>query len=198
MEIFKSSYKDKRELIDKARENARENYGERTVSYYCTFKAIYDLVDTDLPFESVKLLDGFFGGFCLSGNICGALSGGAAAIGLVLGSAEPEFSEDFREIIKSDLSGPEKAKLMSKGTGAPAVYNQLVNRFEEKYGTIKCSELFEPWKEDPICVPRYKQCMEIIMDVAEIVAELLYEIEEEGLESFEMGENLYSYLLEEK
>lgn len=198
---IKKIYRDlsNKELVEKAKQNAKKNINEIRVSYLSTFRAVYDLIETDTPYESVKMLSGFGFGFGSSGNICGALAGGMAILGIVYGSSEPpepSAQKALSEIIKrGDMSPREKARSELAEFKEGAIYNQLISRFRKKFGSCLCKELFEPWKDNPVCVERYKNCHEIISEVAGMVMELLLEAEEKGLDSFEYGRTGYSYLL---
>ena len=185
------------ELIKKAKKNAKENIKEFTgLSYLSVFKSIYDLVKTPVPFESAKLLSGFGLGVGGSGNVCGALSGGIAAIGLVYGETEPTYNGDrFSEIVKKEgMAQEEKKEELKSLIRHGAIYNRLVNKFEEKFGSSQCSELIDEWKENPICVKRYKNCHKIIIETAGMVMELLLKAENEGLDSFDFGKMVYDKL----
>lgn len=188
------------DLIEKAKEKAGKNINEFTgYSYLSVFKAIYELIETPIPFESVKMLSGFGLGFGWSGNICGALSGGMAALGLVYGRSEPEPDmEKFSKIVRDKKRSPEeKLEAISPLMKDKAIYNQLVNRFKHKFGTCLCKDLFQPWRDDPICIERYKKCHGVIIETAGLVMELLLEADRNGLDSFEPGETAYNYLIED-
>jgi C_GCAxxG_C_C family probable redox protein len=54
------------------------------------FLAVYDFLGSDIPAEAVAMLSGFGGGIGgTRDNVCGAISGGVAAIGLVHGRRNP-------------------------------------------------------------------------------------------------------------
>jgi len=192
----------KENLIKKAKENAINNIKELGgISYLCVFKALYDMLETDIPYEAVKLLTGFTLGVGLSGNICAALLSGIAVLGLVYGRVSPMGDLEkrkFRDIVKNEtLSAKDKARLLLSMSKELFIYNQLVNRFKRKFGSLLCSDLWSDWKENPICIARFKRCHEIIVETAGMTMELLLDANEKGLTSLPVGDTVYSYLFAE-
>jgi len=85
------------------------------------FLVMHQLTETDLPAEAVCMLSGFGGGVGgIRDNICGAVSGGVAAIGLVHGRRKP----------------PEGSK-----ERAYEVSREFVARFRTMFATTLCREL---------------------------------------------------------
>jgi C_GCAxxG_C_C family probable redox protein len=85
------------------------------------FLAVHALLDTDIPPAAVALLSGFGGG--VGGareGICGAVSGGVAAIGLVHGRPNPPDGDRER---------------------AYEVSRDFVCQFRTAFGTTVCREL---------------------------------------------------------
>lgn len=78
-----------------------------------------------LPLEQALALMGGFGGGCGKGEICGALSGAIAAIGL----AKPH-----------NLPGDRKAKEEIRQTAA-----ETVDAFRAEFGCVTCRELLEKY-----------------------------------------------------
>ena len=66
-----------------------------------------------------RIATGFGGGIARNGDVCGALSGGVMAIGLVLGRDSPEASRDPCNV----------------------AVDRLYNSFMAKFGSCKCREL---------------------------------------------------------
>ena len=117
----------------------------------------------DIPKEVMLAALGGFGGGCRCGEVCGALSGAVATIGLVFpyvtaSDAEAKqllirksaelsgrFREEFSavrctEILKTDVSTPElmqKAKEEGKTSGCPDVVRFAVGLTEEIYNSRK-------------------------------------------------------------
>lgn len=192
---LKEEYEDlsNEELIARVKSKVEKNIRKmQGVSYICVFKAIYDMINTEIPYECVKMLSGFGGGVGLSGkNVCGALSGGMAALGLVYGSPKP-FEGRYSEILEKNNLGKRMEKWKNL-TRKKAIYNQLINRFKKKFGSCRCDKLIEPWNDEPFDRKRTKNCLEIMKGTAEIVMELILEAEEGGLESFEFGNMVWGH-----
>ncbi len=104
--------------------------------------AVCDAFEIDIPDEILKVTSGLGGGVGFSGCICGALNGGAIAIGMFL--------------------GPAKA---SPATSSIARINkQLADWFEESYATTCCRQLR---RRRPFASREVKQmCTEITADTA--------------------------------
>ena len=154
------------EIVEIARKRAKEIFnGKRANCAEGVFRAIYELVDTELPPEVSALLTPLGGGVATRGENCAAMLAGVIALGLVYGRLKP--SEDELEEHRGTL------------WDTYSLFNQLPHRFKEKFGTINCWDLTEPYiygtKE---C---RHNCEEIIGDTAAMVMELLMEAEKEGL-----------------
>lgn len=192
---LKEEFKDlsDRELISAAKKHLDKNIEEmQGISYLCVFGSIYDMIETEIPKEAVKILTGFSGGFGLSGRyVCGALSGGMAALGLVYGSPNP-LEGSLKEILERD-SLEEKQKQLRSLLWKNAIYNQLVNRFKKKFGSCTCDKLIEQWNEDPFDLERTKKCLRIMKGTVEMVMELILEAEEKGIDSFDFGDMTWGH-----
>ncbi|MBW1945288.1 MAG: C_GCAxxG_C_C family protein [Deltaproteobacteria bacterium] len=152
--------------VEKARKRAMEIFnGKRANCAESVFRAVYELVDTELPPEVSALLTPLGGGIATRGENCAAMLAGVIALGLVYGRLKP--SEDELEEHRGTL------------WDTYSLFNQLPHRFKEKFGTINCWDLTEPYiygtKE---C---RHNCEEIIGNTAAMVMELLQEAEKEGL-----------------
>ncbi len=103
--------------------------------------------------DLVRAMSGLAGGLGFTGDVCGALSGGACLLGLYAGRGTPEEEED------------EKLKLMVA---------ELVDWFSEEYGTlyggIHCEVILG---DDPR--NRTARCPNIVMGCYEKVKALLSE-----------------------
>ncbi|MBW1773763.1 MAG: C_GCAxxG_C_C family protein [Deltaproteobacteria bacterium] len=154
--------------VEKARKRAMEIFNGKRARANCAesvFRAVYELVDTELPPEVSALLTPLGGGIATRGENCAAMLAGVIALGLVYGRLKP--SEDELEEHRGTL------------WDTYSLFNQLPHRFKEKFGTINCWDLTEPYiygtKE---C---RHNCEEIIGNTAAMVMELLQEAEKEGL-----------------
>lgn len=113
--------------------------------------AVCDAFEIEIPDEILKVTSGLGGGVGFSGCICGALNGGAIAIGMFL--------------------GPAKA---SPATSSIARVNkQLADWFEESYATTCCRQLR---RRRPFASREVKQmCTEITADTAKKVVTIISE-----------------------
>ena len=111
------------EMMDKAFEYGKKYESRNGGCSQCTLAAIFDVlgVENDDVFKSVTALaDGV--GLTGEGH-CGALSGGAIAIGYLYGREKKDFTDMMKLV---------EANLMAK---------KLRDRFIEKYGTVRCHDL---------------------------------------------------------
>ena len=96
-------------------------HGDRSNCAERVFLSLHGLIETDIPAEAVCMLTGLGGG--VGGtreNICGAVSGGLAALGLVHGRLHP----------------PEGDRLWTY-----EVCRDFVSRFQTAFGATVCGEL---------------------------------------------------------
>ncbi len=113
----------KQEVQEKAFELARQYEFENGNCSQCTVCGVLeamDMMNNDVFRSATGLADGV--GLTGDGH-CGALSGGALAIGFVFGRKREDFKRQGKML---------KAVILSR---------KLVNRFKEKYGTCSCHEL---------------------------------------------------------
>jgi len=102
-------------------ENIHKKYAEGLNCSERVFLTLYNLLETDIPAEAVALLSGFGGGVAgTRDNVCGAVSGGVAAIGAVYGRRRPPEGDRER---------------------AYEVSRDFVCRFKGMFGTTICGEL---------------------------------------------------------
>jgi len=82
---------DKEDLINKAKENARQNFKD---GLNCAESVLEAVISTgiikDFPPEVVAVSTGFGGGIGQFGTICGALAGATIAVGCVHGRKTPQ------------------------------------------------------------------------------------------------------------
>jgi len=163
-----------RSLVEKAGERAHGLFMEKRANCAeAVFRAIHEMVDSDIPSEVAGLLTPFGGGVGIRGANCGAMLGGIMALALVYGRKEPygKSLEDHRRDLWKTY----------------ALYNQLPHRFEKKYGTLECRDLIN----DRIYGTKGSReiCEGIVSWTAGMVMELLLEVGERGLH-FEFRETL--------
>ena len=80
---------DREELLRQV-ESLHKKFAEGLNCSERVFLTIHSLLKTDIPSEAVALLSGFGGGVAgIRDGMCGAISGGVAAIGLVYGRRKP-------------------------------------------------------------------------------------------------------------
>jgi len=86
-----------------------------------TLRCLIERGVVDLPLETVKMMTGMHGGAFGHGRgaMCGALTGGAAALGWVLGRTEPDQSS--KRLIDAQA--------------------KFVEAFEQKFGGVSCDDL---------------------------------------------------------
>jgi C_GCAxxG_C_C family probable redox protein len=111
---------DPEELLRRV-EDLHKEYAEGLNCSERVFLIVHSLLETDISSETVALMSGFGGGVAgTRDNMCGALSGGVAAIGLMYGRRNPP------------KGNRERAYEVSK---------DFVGRFKTKFGTTICGEL---------------------------------------------------------
>jgi C_GCAxxG_C_C family probable redox protein len=120
------------------------------------FLVVHSLLESDISSDSVALMSGFGGGVAgTRDNMCGAVSGGVAAIGLVYGRRSP----------------PE-----GSGERAYEVSKDFVGRFKTKFGTTICGELLgdllrEATEESE--KKRSARCSQYVLNAEKMCAETL-------------------------
>jgi C_GCAxxG_C_C family probable redox protein len=173
----------KEEKIEEIRQRARKNFSLGYNCAECVTEAVLSLVDTGLPPEAKKMATGFGGGIGLFGDTCGALAGAVMAVSAVHGRASlPEGDDPKAVAMKS------KAQLYGK-PGVYRIFNQIPNRFKEKYNQTLCRELTNKWQSEWLCRDHALFCREIITDAAGIAAEFIMSDRDE-LASRSFGSNV--------
>ncbi len=111
-----------------------------------------EMLGKDNP-DLVRAMHGLAGGLGFSGEMCGALSGGAALIGLYSGKGAPEESEDPRLIFMIE-----------------DLVKWFKSEYGEAYGGIRCEEILAGSNPN-----RSNRCPVMVMGVLQKVKELLVE-----------------------
>jgi len=160
----------KEEVINQAKENARQNFKE---GLNCAESVLQAVIDTgiieDFPPEVVALSTGFGGGIGQYGTICGALAGATIAVGCVHGRKNPK-NGTFEERVAQLQGTP----------GLYRLFNNLPNDFAEKFGACQCEELTSEYKENFGAKERKKMCQQYVIEAAGMAVEYIIRGKEEG------------------
>lgn len=126
---------------------------DRVVKYYdkkydlncaeCMLIAVSEEYNLNISKESLKLMGGFGGGLGV-GNICGALTGGSAAIGLMF----------IKERGHKDLH-------------VKAMCGEFIEKFKEEMSTIDCIPLKEKYFNDD------SRCLKMMICAATALEEII-------------------------
>jgi C_GCAxxG_C_C family probable redox protein len=173
----------KEEKIEEIRQRARKNFSLGYNCAECVTEAVFSLVDTGLPVAVKKCATGFGGGIGLFGDTCGALAGAVMAVGAVHGRPGLPDGEDPKEVAKKS-----KQQLYGK-PGAYRIFNQIPNRFKEKFNHTLCRELTGKWQSEWLCRDHALFCREVITDAAGIAADLILS-DKNDLASKSFGSNV--------
>ena len=170
-------------------------------SHQSVFKGVAETFRVKYPSEMLRLLSGFTAGVGFTGGICGALCGGTAVLGYLYGSEEPMPDEVYKPFIETilaeDLTPGQKAgKLMDAVFSYSFLYNKLVEDFKQSFGYCNCSELINPFRDNPISRSRFGCCRRIVSGTGGLTARLILNIEKGNINQ-SMGENIYSHLLQQ-
>jgi C_GCAxxG_C_C family probable redox protein len=145
----------KDEMLDMVTKNAEELF--RSGTYYCSeavLQTINELLGMPYSADVVKLASGFPIGMGKAGCLCGAVSGGQMALGMVYGRVEGEPMQ-------------EKMFEMSK---------KLHDYIMDEYKSNCCRVITRQWKGDNFKSPERKaHCITITGKVARWVANELIE-----------------------
>ena len=90
---------------------------------------------------------GGFGGGLRAGEVCGAVSGAAMALGLCCPHTTPDAPE-------------EKARISAQSA-------ELCNRFREEFGCLTCRDLLQKYGGKDMCVRFMEYCAELASDIIE-------------------------------
>lgn len=145
----------KEELLESVKKEA-EGYFERG-EFFCSEAVVYTinrLLDKPYSDDIVKMASGFPIGMGKSGCLCGAISGGQMALGMVYGRVPGE---------------PMNEKMFP-------IAAELHDFIKEEYGSTCCRVMTRQWAGDNFKSPeRKKHCVEITGKVAKWVADKLIE-----------------------
>ncbi len=156
----------KAEKIEEIKQRARKNFSLGYNCPECVMEAVVALIDTGLPKDILKLSTGFGAGIGLYGDTCGALVGAVMAVSTIHGrSSLPEG--EGKEVLKKSK------ELLYGKPGLYRLFNQVPNRFKEKYGQTLCRELTSKWQKNWLQREHALFCREIITYSAEIAADLI-------------------------
>lgn len=92
------------------------------------------------------------GGVGLSKNLCGAVNAAALAVGLRFGSTQPTGV------------APQEAYLGAK---------RVVDRFQQRFGSVQCGELTKPWESNFANRERVYRCADFVAFVFEELRDVL-------------------------
>jgi len=157
----------KEEKIEAIKQRARKNFSRGFNCAECVTEAVLNEIDTGLPPEVLKVATGFGGGVGLYGDTCGALTGAIIAVGCVHGRSK--LMEDPDPKVAAKKSGQQ---LYGK-PGLYRLFNQIPNKFREKYGYTCCRDLTTKWHDSWLCRDHALYCRELLTEAAGIAAELI-------------------------
>ena len=100
----------------------------------CVLKTFMDIYDIDLPEDILCMATGFGGGIGHTKNICGAITGAVMALGTVKGRRDPFGPKEEMGARIKHLQGD-----------IYPVFGKMVNEIEDKYGTLICREMSQPF-----------------------------------------------------
>jgi C_GCAxxG_C_C family probable redox protein len=145
----------KKELIEEVRKEA-EGYFERG-EFFCSESVVHtinNLLGKAYDDKVVKMASGFPVGMGKSGCLCGAVSGGQMALGMVYGRAHGESMNEKMFPLAAELH----------------------DYIKGEYGSTCCRVITRQWAGDNFQSPERKEhCIEITGKVAAWVAEKLIE-----------------------
>ena len=168
-----------KELLEEVEKRAFKYSQEYKACSQCTLlpiQEVFDLTSDDV----LKGATGFAGGIGRSGSVCGALSGGVMALGLLYGR-DGETMKHPDENVRSRRREEIEEKL-------GILIKKLRSKFEEDYGTIICDDIetklfgrsFDKWnpedREEKGRLGGYEdKCPTVVGKAARWVAELILE-----------------------
>jgi C_GCAxxG_C_C family probable redox protein len=166
------------ELIQKVKDNAKQNFKQGLNCSESVFKALIDSGLIDVPPEMVCLATGFGGGMGLAGHNCGALIAAVMAMGAAYGRRDP-LEGDFEYRVDRLYGNP----------GLYRFFNQMPNRFKDAVGEINCKDInrdYPEWQDKN----RFRNCMRILIEAAGIAAEEILKGQSEDAFKQPFGENV--------
>jgi C_GCAxxG_C_C family probable redox protein len=111
-----------------------------------------DLMGKSNP-DLIRAMHGLAGGLGFSGELCGALTGGASLLGLYAGKGIPEQDEDPRLIFMVE-----------------DLVKWFIAEYSEQFGGIRCEEILAGSSQNQV-----KRCPMMVIGVLQKVKELLVE-----------------------
>lgn len=145
----------KEDVLNKVQANAEELF--RSGTYYCSesvLQTINELLGKPYDANIVKLASGFMIGMGKAQCLCGAVSGGQMALGMVYGRVEGE---------------PMKEEMFEKS-------RKLHDYIKDEYKSLCCRVITKEWQGDNFTSPERKNhCITITGKVARWVANELIE-----------------------
>ncbi|MEN6462060.1 MAG: C-GCAxxG-C-C family protein [Syntrophomonas sp.] len=156
------------EMREKVRQLAKDNFRKGLNCAESVYTALIDAGLVDFHPETVALTTAFGGGIGLSGGVCGALTAATMGVGSVHGRRQP--AQGTQEEIIDKLYG---------NPGLYRFFNQIPYKFAEKFGSVQCAELNKDYPEW-FDKNRFRKCMNIVVDAAEMAVEFIYQGNREG------------------
>ncbi len=165
------------DLVQKARDNAKQNFKDGLNCAESVYKAVIDTGVTDFSPETVAMATGFGGGIGLAGNNCGALVGAVMAVGAAHGRRNP-LEGEFQDRVDRLYGNP----------GLYRLFNGMSHEFKEKYGSLDCKTLNEAYPEW-FDKDRFRECMKIVIYAAGMAVEYIIKGQKDGYTQ-PFGENV--------
>jgi len=156
------------DLVQKAKDNAKQNFKDGLNCSESVFKAVIDTGVTGLDPEAVSLATGFGGGIGLAGHSCGALIGAVMAVGAVHGRKNP-LEGEFKDRVDRLYGNP----------GLYRLFNGMSHEFKEKFGALDCMKLNEGYPEW-FDKDRFRECMKMVIYAAGMAMEYIQKGQKEG------------------
>lgn len=165
------------DLVQKARDNARQNFRDGLNCAESVYKAAIDTGVTDVSPETVALATGFGGGIGLAGNNCGALAGAVMAVGAAHGRRNP-LEGEFQDRVDRLYGNP----------GLYRLFNGMSHQFKAQFGSLDCktlNEAYPKWFDKD----RFRECMKMVVYAAGMAMEYILKGKSEGYTQ-PFGENV--------
>lgn len=125
-DVRKLSEEERQGLIRRIEQDARHN----EIEYFGCSQAVLGALQRNLAIgngEAFKAASALLGGVAMSREVCGALTGGVMAIGLVYGRAS----------LENGNIGPENHEFLE----ARVRGSKLCDRFREEFGSLRCGDV---------------------------------------------------------
>ena len=113
-----------------------------------TLRCLIERGVVDLPLSAVKMMTGLHGNMGRCAN-CGAINGGAAAIGSKYGRTQPD--QDSKKVYR--------------------LVEAFMTEFENRFGSVKCLDLLNG--QDPADLSVQMRCADQVVATVEIVTALI-------------------------